>query len=77
MTDVKRGLTFTHTYILDPTYLPNIEAGETYANGPRAKMRVTSVQRGKVYYTYADADTDRGAWKMDRALFERTYGVGA
>lgn len=67
----RRGHVFTHATLIDPTWRPS--RGQTYAAGPRARMRVTKVTKDRVYFTYAD--DDGGAIRyMDKAEFARQYG---
>lgn len=51
----KRGQEFTHASFLRDA-----------ADGTRspAVMKVTAVQRGAVFYTYADSPTNKGDWRM-------------
>ena len=68
MSAIKLGTTFTHKHFLHPDdrHLPAKEAR-------KALMKVTSVNKTRVYYTYADSD-DKGRWYMPREYWLETYG---
>jgi hypothetical protein len=59
---VKRGDLFTHRSSLD-------------ANRQPAQMKITRVTATTVYYTYADSQTSKGAWLLDRGIWEDRYGA--
>ena len=56
----KRGMKFRHDSMLDPDWVPDIKAGQKYSDAPKAILRVTSVSRDAVFYTYADAPERSG-----------------
>lgn len=43
-------------------------------NKEKAMMRVTSVQKGKVYYTYDSDPENKGAFYLDEETFNERYG---
>lgn len=57
----KRGTVFTHRTFRDKDRQP-------------ARMRVTSVRNGRVYYTYADDPENRGAFYSDHGAWTKHYG---
>jgi len=60
---VKRGQRFTHPYMLDMDWRPDVAAGEKYADAPHAECVVTSVQALAFYYDYvSSAEPHRGAF---------------
>jgi len=60
----RRGTTFVHRHFLDLT-----------VNGSTATtMKVTSVRKNTVYYTYATDETSRGAFKMPLENWLKSYG---
>lgn len=65
-----RGFTFTHDRHLDPDWRPDVAAGERYADGPKARMRVTRVTATSGYFVYLDG---KGRTVCDRADFERRF----
>jgi hypothetical protein len=70
VTAVKRGFTFTHATRLDPDWRPG--PGQRYADGPKARMRVTRATTTGVWFVY-DAPKPGVPCVMDRAGFEATY----
>jgi hypothetical protein len=69
MTELKRGLVFTHRTIIEPAdyNLPVREAR-------KAPMRITAVRKHAVYFTYASEPSGTGSWYMGRQEWEETYG---
>lgn len=57
----KRGQEFTHRRYLDERRRP-------------ARMRVTAVARGRVYFTYADSPTNKGDWHVGLDAWIDAYG---
>lgn len=81
MADIKRGFVFTHKHLLDPYWLPDIDAGEKYStDAPKATMVVTRATKRTVWYGYkpiTPITATRPIYRMDRAEFETTYGAQA
>lgn len=63
MTEPRKGLEFTHASYLDENRRP-------------ARMRITSVARGRVYYTYANDPGTKGAWYLAADTWRERYGQG-
>lgn len=67
---VTRGQQFTHHRFIDPTWRqPN---GVSAREAPKARMVITAVRQGTVYYGYAGQT--RGAWHMPVTDFLDEYG---
>ena len=60
---MKKGDTFTHASFVR----------DMVSRRP-AIMKITKVTKTAVYYTYADADNNKGLWFLDRDVFEERYG---
>lgn len=73
MDAIRRGQTFEHQHFLRPDWRPDLYKGERYSDGPKAVMRVTAVQNGRVYYCFDSNVTGEGAWSMTRAEFVTRY----
>jgi hypothetical protein len=69
MATVKAGMTFTHDRIVDPDWTPG--PGQKWADAPRARMVVTRVAKGSVFFSYADGSN---RWVMPRGVFTDRYG---
>ena len=67
--DCRPAGTFTHASMIDPTWTPG--PGQRYADGPKARMRVTRATRDTVWFGYAASDS--GGFRLDRATFEARY----
>lgn len=72
MPTVKRGFTFTHDSIIDPTWKP--APGQRYADAPKARMIVTRATTETVWYGYAEAPHVTG-WRMPRDRFEARFNT--
>jgi hypothetical protein len=71
---VYAGDTFTHHHMLDTTWTPDRSRGERYRDAPKARMRVTAVRNGRVYFTLNSAPENHGNWVTDRSAFLVEYG---
>lgn len=69
---MKKGDEFTHkSFVRDE--MVDTNHGKTRRR-VKAKMKITSIRKGCVYYTYADSESNKGAWYLPIADFEETYG---
>lgn len=69
---VKPGMEFTHDRFQDLDWRPG--PGQKYADAPLARMKVTARRNGWVYYTYANAPTNKGAWHTREVDFIAQFG---
>lgn len=65
MVEPKKGVTFTHKTFL---------AMHNSPRGQKARMRVTSVRKGNVYYTYDTELEDKGAFYLPTDVWMERYG---
>lgn len=70
---VKAGDTFTHHHMLDVGWVPDVAAGEKYRDAPHARMAVTAVRDGRVWFKYA-TEEGPGQWVANRRDFLAEYG---
>jgi hypothetical protein len=67
----KRSLTFTHS-----RYLGSPLPGQKYSEAPHARMTVTAVRNGKVYYRFAEDEGPGQYWvrieKFDEIVMKET-----
>lgn len=71
------GCIFVHRDILDPFWRPNLKNKEPEADRPPALMRVTSVQKNKVYFTFIDAPKPKvGTYSMSLDMWADEYAAG-
>ena len=70
----RRGDTFTHLSSLDLNWTPG--PGQKWADAPLARMRVTAVRQGRVFYGYAEPTDRTGYGSSWEALdqFMARYG---
>lgn len=61
--NIKKGYTWRHKHYLEPDWTPGPD--QKWRDGPKALMRVTSVIRGLVYYTFADSPNNKALFKID------------
>lgn len=66
------GAEFTHAQLIEPTWTPGPD--EKYRDAPKAVCVVTRATRTWVYYRYKTSPHPNGAFKIDRAAYDRTYG---
>lgn len=66
-------IAFTHKRLLTPGWTPG--PGQRHADAPKAECRVTRMTKLAVYYTYASAPTNRGAFCMTRETWDREYAA--
>lgn len=73
----KKGDEFTHKHfvMLDTTTRrPRGDDDPLKDRYIPARMKITAVRKGIVYYTYANSRYNKGAWKMPVESWTRTYG---
>jgi hypothetical protein len=66
-----KPILFTHLTHLDLDWVPG--PGQKYRDAPKAPCRVTRMTKLAVYYTYASATSNRGAFCMSREIWDRDY----
>lgn len=64
-----KGAVFIHDTFLDPGWIPG--PGQTYADSPKATMKVFVATSGTVWYGYSDAA--RSGWRLSRKDFEKRF----
>lgn len=67
------GDEFVHASVLDPDYVPG--PGEKHSAAPKARMKITAVRAGSVYFTYAADSHNRAAWTLPLEIWCERYGT--
>lgn len=71
MSRPKPGDTFTHDRYLEPGWTP--DRTQVWRDAPKARMVVTDVREGRVWYAYEK--TGKGRFPMDQAEFLDRFGA--